>query len=440
MLERPGEYALIVTFAISLIVGSSMLVIFGGFYHRPPGFWPDTVSIGDWIRVSGDRVVGFGAAIALIAALLWVIRSTDTGRAWRALAQSRLGAQVVGVDVRALSNRAFAASGALAGASAALVAPILSVYPAGGDSALIKSFIAVIIGGLGSVPGSLIGGLMLGLVEATRRRIHQLGIHRRVRLSNHGVRVAPAAGRAVRTQGEAGVMSGPRRQGVSKSFGGNQVLRSVSLVVEPGELVALVGPNGAGKTTLLNVISGQFRPDEGRVGFNGGDVTGLPPANRKRHAMVRSYQDGGVFGDLTAVENVMVTLVARGVRRSAARAAAREVVHRLGLGRVVDEPAKRLSGGQRKLVDFGRLLVVDAVCNCSTSRPPEYFPPCATRWPALSASAGTPGVASLIISHDLPWALAVCSRVIVLARGDGPGERHPGRRAGRRSVREAYLA
>jgi branched-chain amino acid transport system permease protein len=124
------------------------------------------VTIGDWIRVSGDRVVGFGAAIALIAALLWVIRSTDTGRAWRALAQSRLGAQVVGVDVRALSNRAFAASGALAGASAALVAPILSVYPAGGDSALIKSFIAVIIGGLGSVPGSLIGGLLLGLVEA----------------------------------------------------------------------------------------------------------------------------------------------------------------------------------------------------------------------------------------------------------------------------------
>jgi ABC-type branched-subunit amino acid transport system ATPase component len=228
--------------------------------------------------------------------------------------------------------------------------------------------------------------------------------------------------------------------GVSKSFGGNQVLRSVSLVVEPGELVALVGPNGAGKTTLLNVLSGQFRPDDGRIAFHGEDVTRLPPANRKRHAMVRSYQDGGVFGDLTALENVMVTLVARGVRRPVARAAAREVVYRLGLGRVVDEPAKRLSGGQRKLVDFGRLLVVDARVQLLDEPTAGVLPAMCDLMADAIRERRDASVASLIISHDLPWALGVCSRVIVLARGTVLANGTPEAVRADASVREAYLA
>lgn len=163
--ERPGEYAIIVTFAISLLVPAGILATFGAEFQRIPGFWDQTVALGP-VQASGNRLVAFGVSALLICVLLWVVSSTDTGRAWRALSQNLLGARVVGVNARAFSNRAFVASGALAGASAALIAPILSLYPGSGNAVLAKSFIAVIIGGLGSIPGSLAGGLLLGLSES----------------------------------------------------------------------------------------------------------------------------------------------------------------------------------------------------------------------------------------------------------------------------------
>jgi len=227
---------------------------------------------------------------------------------------------------------------------------------------------------------------------------------------------------------------------IRKVFGGNHVLNDVNLAVAQGELVALVGPNGAGKTTLLNVLSGQLRPDHGQIAFDGEDVTGLSPANRKRHAMVRSYQDGGVFGDLTTLENVMVALVARGVRRATARNAARAVVQRLGLERVLNEPAKRLSGGQRKLVDFGRLLVVDARLQLLDEPTAGVLPAMCDQMATAIRERRDAGVASLIISHDLPWALDVCSRVIVLARGAVLANGSPEAVRADPSVREAYLA
>jgi ABC-type branched-subunit amino acid transport system ATPase component len=228
--------------------------------------------------------------------------------------------------------------------------------------------------------------------------------------------------------------------GVTKGFGGNHVLQGISLAVEQGELVALVGPNGAGKTTLLNVLSGQFRPDAGRITFDGEDVTGVSPAHRRRHAMVRSYQDGGVFGDLTTLENVMVSLIARGVRRPAARAAAADVVQRLGLERVLHEPAKRLSGGQRKLVDFGRLLVVDARLQLLDEPTAGVLPAMCDQMSTALRERRDAGVASLIISHDLPWALDVCTRVVVLARGSVLADGTPEAVRADPSVREAYLA
>jgi len=164
-LERPSEFVLIVTFALSLVASSAATVLFSSDYQKINGFWPVDLDLGGWAMISGDRVVAFAFALVLIAGLIWLVYFTDTGRGWRALAQSRSGAEIVGIDVFRLSNLAFATSGALAGAAGAILVPLYLAYPTMGSSALVKSFVVVILGGLGSIAGSLIAGFLLAWAE-----------------------------------------------------------------------------------------------------------------------------------------------------------------------------------------------------------------------------------------------------------------------------------
>ena len=164
-LERPGEYAIIITFILSQLFLGAALILFGTGYRNLPHFWSANLDLGGWVYVSGDRVFAFLAAIALISALMMVVYFTDTGRAWRALTQQRQGAQVVGIDIMHYANLAFAVGSGLAGVAAGMLAALYFVYPSSGDTVLVKSFIVVIIGGMGSIWGALWGGLALGLIE-----------------------------------------------------------------------------------------------------------------------------------------------------------------------------------------------------------------------------------------------------------------------------------
>jgi ABC-type branched-chain amino acid transport systems, ATPase component len=95
---------------------------------------------------------------------------------------------------------------------------------------------------------------------------------------------------------------------VVKKFGGLRAVDGVSFELEKGEFLAVVGPNGSGKTTLLNLISGVYRPDGGRIFFEGRDITGLPPYSRARLGMSRAFQVPRPFPELSVLENVMVGL------------------------------------------------------------------------------------------------------------------------------------
>lgn len=165
IVDRPEEYSLIVTFAVSLLITALAVGFFGGEFRQVHGMWSGNLALGDWMRTSGNRVVAFGGAVLLIAILFWVVYRTDLGRGWRALAQNKVGASVVGVSVPALAVAAFAVAGGLAGAAGALLAPLFFVYPAIGQLALIKGFAVMVIGGLGSVVGSLVAGVLLGVIE-----------------------------------------------------------------------------------------------------------------------------------------------------------------------------------------------------------------------------------------------------------------------------------
>ena len=160
---------------------------------------------------------------------------------------------------------------------------------------------------------------------------------------------------------------------ISKAFGGFKALSGVSLEVPTGALVGLIGPNGAGKSTLFSVVSGFMPPDEGAIGFDGRSLNGLNPAGRARTGLVRTFQVPREFAHLTVRENMMAAAPGQTgeslvglffrpgkVREEEERLAEEvsEVIRFLRLDRVADEPAGKLSGGQKKLVELGRALLV----------------------------------------------------------------------------------
>ncbi|PZO79471.1 MAG: branched-chain amino acid ABC transporter permease [Mesorhizobium amorphae] len=164
-MRQKGEYTIIATFMLSQFLIAAATLLFGTSYRKLPGLWDQNLNFFDTVYLSGNRLVAFAAAVILIGLLFFVVYRTDTGRAWRALTQNPLGATVVGIDVNRYANLAFLVSGAFAGIAAALLAPLMFVFPASGVIALVKAFIVVIIGGMGSIGGTLAAGLLLGVVE-----------------------------------------------------------------------------------------------------------------------------------------------------------------------------------------------------------------------------------------------------------------------------------
>lgn len=164
-------------------------------------------------------------------------------------------------------------------------------------------------------------------------------------------------------------------ESLHKHFGGVRAVNGASLRIAPGSITGLIGPNGAGKTTLFNVIAGVYAPTAGRVLLDGEDITGLKPHQLFHKGVLRTFQLAHEFSTLTVRENLMMvpphqagesllntwfrpSLV--GACEDAVRAKADEVIRFLEIEHVADEFAGNLSGGQKKLLELGRTMMVDA--------------------------------------------------------------------------------
>ena len=162
---------------------------------------------------------------------------------------------------------------------------------------------------------------------------------------------------------------------VHKHFGGLKAVDGASLTIETGSITGLIGPNGAGKTTLFNVIAGLYKPTSGRVLLDGEDITGLTPHELFAKGVLRTFQIAHEFSTLTVRDNLMMVppeqageslihawLHPARVRRQEEeiRARANEVLDFLQISHVADELAGNLSGGQKKLLELGRTMMVDA--------------------------------------------------------------------------------
>ncbi len=162
---------------------------------------------------------------------------------------------------------------------------------------------------------------------------------------------------------------------VHKHFGGFRAVDGASLEIAKGSITGLIGPNGAGKTTLFNVIAGVEKPTSGKVTMDGEDITGLPPHELFHKGLLRTFQIAHEFGSMSCRENLMMVPGGQsgenlwdtwfGRRRiaeeeRALRARADEVLEFLTIEHLAEQKAGEISGGQKKLLELGRTMMVDA--------------------------------------------------------------------------------
>jgi ABC-type branched-subunit amino acid transport system ATPase component len=229
-------------------------------------------------------------------------------------------------------------------------------------------------------------------------------------------------------------------ESVTKRFKGLVAVNDVSLAVDRGSITALIGPNGAGKTTLFNVLSGFLRADAGTVSFDDGRIDGLPPHRRSRLGLVRTFQIPRVFRRLTVLENMLVAdpiqpgerffgcFYRHGgmVRREReAREKARELLALLNIDRLADEYAGTMSGGQRKLVELGRVLMTDPSMILLDEPMAGVNPTLGLRLlQRVEDLRRERGLTFLFVEHDMEVVMRVSDRVLVLDEGmliaDGP--------------------
>ena len=163
-MQRRDDYATVVTIALLLLLRSLAVALGGPNQYRPESDLP-VVWIGP-LPQEGARVAATACALVALVAFWLLVKKTWIGLALRAAAQNRVGAQTAGIDVWRLDAIAFAIGVALAGFAGALLAPLFMVFPTNGAVTTVKGFEIIVIGGLGSIPGALVGGLLLGLVES----------------------------------------------------------------------------------------------------------------------------------------------------------------------------------------------------------------------------------------------------------------------------------
>lgn len=160
------EYAVIVTFGLSLLLISLADKIIGPFSYRGPSLAPPTrIEIGP-VLLNGNRVLAATLGAGILVTIAAFIRYSHWGKQIQAVAQNRLGASLAGTNVAVVSSLVFAISGALAALAGALLAPFIAATPDVGLFPAVKSYVIVVLGGLGSIPGSIVASLILGVVES----------------------------------------------------------------------------------------------------------------------------------------------------------------------------------------------------------------------------------------------------------------------------------
>jgi branched-chain amino acid transport system ATP-binding protein len=221
-------------------------------------------------------------------------------------------------------------------------------------------------------------------------------------------------------------------KGIHKRFGGVQVLVDTWIQGESGRIVGMIGPNGAGKSTFLAVLSKFLEPEKGHIFFGGKDITRAKPHEIARRKMVRTFQVPREFGNLTVLENLLVApknqigekIFGAWLRWPRIKSQERQLVHRanevldfLNLEKVRNLPARKLSGGQKKLLELGRALMLDPsvllLDEPFSGVNPALIDEIIERLFALRQQ----GLCLIVVEHNMYTIRALCDDLFVLVEG-----------------------
>uniref|UniRef100_A0A7C2FUZ4 Branched-chain amino acid ABC transporter ATP-binding protein/permease n=1 Tax=Thermus islandicus TaxID=540988 RepID=A0A7C2FUZ4_9DEIN len=429
--------------------------------------------------------------LVLLVLALHNLRESRLGRALLALRGDALTAASFGVDPAALRLKAFLLAGGIAGLAGFLYAHFLRfVNPTPFSlEASIKYLVMAVAGGVGTIPGVLLGAALFtgledwlkdllplllgrqgnyetvayGLVLAGILLFAPQGLWpllaRRFIWGRGPKEAAPGEGEPPKAEPlPLRAPSGGRGEVVleakelRKAFGGLLAVNGVSFALRRGEILALIGPNGAGKSTTFHLVTGALRPEAGRVFLFGREVTGLPPYRVHRLGLGRTFQHPHVFPEMTVLENAALATYARtragflrvlfGLHReeeARALATAWEALRRVGLGDLALERADRLTAGQQRLLELARLLASGAEVLLLDEPGAGLRAGEKRELARLLLALAREGYSVLLVDHDMDLVMGLADRVVVMNYGEKIAEGTPEEVQKDPRVRAAYL-
>ena len=456
---------------------------FNGFGEIPPLF--PGITRGGAAALIGLVLIG---ASVLCANLL----GSRTGRAMRALAQSRVMAESLGIDSARLARSSFVLAALLAGVAGWLFAHMQRyVSPAPfGLSASIEYVFMIVIGGVSHLGGAIIGAAIVVLLrdqlnELLPRLLGSSGNFETVAFSlvvmallRYAPRgIAPALLRRIppavlRGHPRPGPSPGPKRAAAAlpvrdkpapgtlvlqaaalhKRFGGLVAAQAIDLAVHAGEIVALIGPNGAGKSTTFNLLSGALAPNGGQISLAGHDIAGSGARAIARRGLARTFQHVKLLPEASVLDNIALGGHLRGragmprsmlrldrAEEAALLQAAREQATRVGLGDVLADPAGSLPLGRQRLVEIARGLCLDP-CVFLLDEPAAGLRPQEKQALAgLLRALRDEAMAILLVEHDMDFVMGLADRVVVMDFGEKIADGRPEQVQDDPVVQEAYL-
>jgi branched-chain amino acid transport system ATP-binding protein len=465
-----GPYLAMVTIAFGFIVENAAVEWRGvtGGQNGIMGI-PSPSAFGVSFGERGVALVGLAVA-ALLLYGYWRLSRSAWGLAMRAVKDSEVAAESVGLNPLAIKVFAFSISAACAGIAGGLFAP-LSGFVTPSTFAFSQSLlfvVVVMIGGAGAVVGPLLGAavvvalpeMLSGLAEY--RLLLFGGLLLAVLLiapdgiAGQGARLLRKRQYAATNDAETDSVLAIDRvlgeslsvEGLSIAFGGLKAVTGVAFRAESGRITSLIGPNGAGKTTVLNMLGGFYRPDEGAVRLGSSEVAGLPAHQIARAGIARTYQTSQLFGGMTVFENIAIArcrgrlgapLAVDGASGLEAVAEAGRFASFVGYRGGLTRRAADLPHVDRRLLEIARALATRPAVLLLDEPAAGLSALDKERLAQLLRRIANDGIAVVLVEHDMPLVMGISDHVVVLDAGACIAAGAPQAVQEDPAVRQAYL-